>query len=111
AGRAQVLIYQFIDNDIRLGTNDRTRPFFPYLTIVSTDRRIIYRLPAQSTDSVVLVNDGQQVEANDPLFRIVGTGPSSWNTFYDKTMLSPVLVSLAAIPSGRELDAAPLFSR
>ncbi|MBM4420831.1 MAG: hypothetical protein FJ034_04465 [Chloroflexi bacterium] len=104
-----MLVYQLIDNDIRLGTNDRTRPFYPYLTLAGPDRRMIYRLPAQTTNSVVLVNDGQTVDVGDALFRVVGTGPTSWNAFYDSTMQAQVLVSLAAVPSGRELDPAPLF--
>jgi hypothetical protein len=59
----------------------------------------------------VLVKNGQAVEAGGPLFTIRGGGASSWRTFYDPGVTAQVIASVAALPSGSELDPVPLFKR
>ncbi len=108
-GIVQVRLYQLINGDIRLNANDATRPVFPYVTIVAADRRMTYRPGALAKDTELLVADGATVKVGDPLFKVTASGPSSWSSFYDPGMLSQVLVSLAALPSGRELDPLPLL--
>jgi len=108
-GTVQIRLYQLIDGDIRLNANDATRPVFPYVTIVGADRRMIYRPGALAKDTELLVEDSATVKVGDPLFKVIASGPSSWSIFYDAGMRSQVLVSLAALPSGRELDPLPLL--
>ena len=108
-GTVQIRLYQLIGGELRENANDATRPVFPYVTIVAADRRMIYRPGALAKDTELLVENGATVKVGDPLFKVVASGPSSWATFYDAGMRSQVLVSLAAFPSGRELDPLPLL--
>lgn len=108
-GTVQIRLYQLIGGELRENANDLTRPVFPYVTIIAADRRLIYRPGALAKDTELLVENGATVKVGDPLFKVVASGPSSWSTFYDAGMLSQVLVSLAAYPSGRELDPLPLL--
>ncbi len=110
AGAVQVRVYQLIDGEIREGSNVLSQPFFPYLTIQSTDRRVIYRPGALTSDVVLLVRDGQAVADRAPLFRTTSAGTSSWRTFYDRDEPYQVIVSLTALPSGADLDALTLFA-
>jgi len=111
AGTVQVRVYQLVDGAIREGANVSSLPFFPYVYLNGADRLLTYRPGALDRDAVVLVQDGARVAAGDPLFRVVGLGASSWRTFYDASATFQVLVSLQALPSLAELDAAPLFVR
>ena len=110
AGTVQVRTYQLIDGDVRVGSSVPALPFFPYVTIESADRRIIYRPGALNTDTQVLVKDGQRVNVGTPLFKTIGDGPSSWHTFYDRGVTANVIASVAALPSGAELDAVAFFT-
>jgi hypothetical protein len=68
-----------------------------------------YRPGALGSATELLVRDGQRVTAGESLFRVIGEGRSSWATFYDARVPYQVVVSLQAMPSGRELDALGHF--
>jgi hypothetical protein len=104
AGAVQVRVYQLINGEVRLGSNVPSLPFFPYVTLESADRRVIYRPGALNTDTQLLVKDGERAEPGTPLFKTVGDGASSWRTFYDRSVTANVIASVAALPSGAELD-------
>lgn len=106
AGRVEVRTYQFIDGEVRVGSNVATLPFFPYITVVAPDRRITYRPGMLGAVTEVLVRDGATVAAGDPLFRLIAPGRSSWATFYNSSVPYQVVVSAQSLPSGRDLDAA-----
>lgn len=110
AGIIQVRLYQLIDGQVRIGSSVPSLPFFPYVTLESTDRRIIYRPGALGSDSEVLVKDGQRAEPGTPLFKTIGEGASSWRTFYDRSVTANVIASVAALPSGAELDPVAFFA-
>jgi len=110
AGTIQVRLYQLIDGQVRIGSSVPSLPFFPYVTLESTDRRIIYRPGALGADTEILVKDGQRAEPGTPLFRTIGDGASSWRTFYDRGMTANVIASVAALPSGAELDPVAFFA-
>ncbi|HEV2011907.1 MAG TPA: hypothetical protein VGS17_12860 [Candidatus Limnocylindria bacterium] len=103
-GTVEVRLYQYINNDVRIGSNVPSLPFFPYVTVVSSDRRLTFRPGALSADTELLVRDAQRVGVGAPLFRAIGPGLSSWATFYDPTITFQVVASLNMLPSGRELD-------
>jgi hypothetical protein len=110
AGTIQVRLYQLIDGQVRVGSNVPALPFFPYVTLESADRRIIYRPGALNVDTELLVKDGDRAEVATPLFKTIGEGPSSWRTFYDRSVTANVIASVAALPSGAELDPVAFFS-
>ena len=107
AGTVEVRTYQFIDGEVRLGSNVPSLPFYPYISVVAPDRKITYRPGTLDAVTELLVRDGARVAARDPLFRLVAPGRSSWTTFYNSSAPYDVVVSLQAIPSGRDLDATP----
>ncbi len=107
AGTVEVRLYQYIGNEVRVGSNVASVPFFAYVTVVTPDRRLTFRPGALGVDTEVLVQDGQRVAVGDPLFRATGPGRSSWATFYDPTIPFQVVVSLNLVPSG--LDGDPLI--
>jgi hypothetical protein len=109
AGRTEVRLYQFIDGEVRVGSNVPSLAFFPYVTVTSADRRMTYRPGALTRDTELVVRDGQLVAIGESLFRVTGEGRSSWATFYDARVPFQVVVSLQAMPSGRELDAFGYF--
>jgi hypothetical protein len=111
AGRVQVLKYQLIDGQVRVGSFVPSLPFFPYVTIDSADRRIIYRPGALDVDTELLVKDGDRTEPGMPLFKTIGDGASSWRTFYDPGVTANVIVSVAALPSLAELDPVGFFTQ
>jgi hypothetical protein len=111
AGTVQIRMYQLIDGDVRVGSNVQSLPFFPYVTLESTDRRIVYRTGALDADTKLLVKDGERAEAGTPLFMIVGEGASSWRTFYDRGVTANVIASVNALPSGAELDPVAFFAK
>ena len=110
AGAVEVRLYQFIEGDVRVGSNVPSLPFFPYVSVIAKDRRITYRPGAVGAVTELLVRDGARVAAGDPLFRVEGEGRSSWATFYDARAPYQVVVSLQSVPGGRDLDAAAYFA-
>jgi len=109
-GVVEVRTYQLIDGGVRVGSNVPSLPFYPYITVVSADTRMTYRPGALGSDVEVLVEDGRQIRVGAPLFRQLGAGRSSWATFYDPASTFQVVVSVQAVPSGRDLDALSFFS-
>jgi biotin carboxyl carrier protein len=107
AGTVEVLVYQFINGEVRVGSNVPTLPFYPYISVVAADRKITYRSGTLGSVTEVLARDGTQVGAGDPLFRLVAPGRSSWATFYNSSAPYQVVVSLQGLPSGRDLDPTP----
>jgi hypothetical protein len=106
-GTVEVRTYQFIDGEVRLGSNVATLPFYPYISVVAADRRITYRPGSLGSVTELVARDGAQVGAGDALFRLVAPGRSSWATFYNSSAPYEVVVSLQALPSGRDLDPTP----
>jgi multidrug efflux pump subunit AcrA (membrane-fusion protein) len=107
AGTVEVLTYQFIDGEVRLGSNVPSLPFYPYVSVVAADRKITYRPGTLGAITEVLARNGTQVRAGDALFRLVAPGRSSWSTFYNSAAPYQVVVSLQGLPSGRDLDPTP----
>jgi hypothetical protein len=110
AGTIRVQLYQLINGEVRVGSNVTSLPFFPYVTLSSADRRIILRPGALNDDTQMLIKDGERAEPGTPLFKIAGEGASSWRTFYDRGVTANVIVSVAALPSGAELDPVAFFT-
>jgi hypothetical protein len=110
AGTIRVQLYQLIDGEVRIGSNVTSLPFFPYVTVSSADRRIIFRPGALNDDTQMLTKDGERAEPGTPLFKTVGEGASSWRTFYDRGVTANVIASVAALPSGAELDPVAFFT-
>jgi multidrug efflux pump subunit AcrA (membrane-fusion protein) len=107
AGRVEILVYQFIDGEVRVGSNVPSLPFYPYISVIAPDRKITYRSGTLGSVTELLARDGTTVAAGDPLFRLITLGRSSWTTFYNASAPYQVVVSLQAVPSGRDLDPAP----
>jgi len=103
-GTIEIRLYQFINGEVRVGSNVQSLPFYPYVTIVSSDRRLTFRPGALGTDLQLLVQDGQGISVGAPLFRANGSGRSSWATFYDPSISFQVVASLQVLPSGADLD-------
>ena len=110
AGTVRVQQYQLIDGEVRVGSFVPSLPFFPYITISSGDRRIIFRPGALNSDTEMLIKDGERADLGTPLFKTVGEGASSWRTFYDRGVTANVIASVAALPSGAELDPVAFFT-
>ena len=111
AGTVTVIVYQFVDGEVRSGANLTDRASFPYVLIRSADREIKLRPGALDKDVQLLVKDGDTVAAGAPVFKIIGSGPSSWATFYDKGVTAQVLASVTTRPQGTEVDPVPVFRR
>jgi hypothetical protein len=109
-GVVEVRMYQLIDGSVRVGSSVPSLPFYPYITVVSAESRMTYRPGALGSDVEVVVADGEQIRVGGPLFREVGAGRSSWATFYDPGIPFQVVVSVQAVPSGRDLDPLSFFS-
>ena len=109
-GTVRVSLYQLIDGEVRIGSSVPSLPFFPYVTLESTDRRIIYRPGALNSDTELLVKNGDRADMGTPLFKVIGEGASSWRTFYDRSVTANVIASVAALPSGSELDPVAFFT-
>jgi hypothetical protein len=84
-----------------------TLPFYPYISVIAADRKITYRPGTLGSVTQLLARDGTQVGAGDPLFQLIAQGRSSWTTFYNSVAPYQVVVSLQALPSGRDLDPTP----
>jgi len=109
AGAVTVRRYQLISGEVRVGSLFPGVPFFPYITLESADRRIIFRPGALDVDTEVIVQDGDRVAGGAALFKITGEGASSWHAFYDRGVSANVIASVAALPSGSELDPVAFF--
>jgi len=107
-GTIEIRLYQFIEGEVRVGSNVPSLPFFPYVTIVSADARLTYRPGPLGSVAELSVADGRVVVVGDPLFRLVDAGRSSWATFYDARAPYDVVVSLQTL-GGRDLDPAVYF--
>ena len=111
SGTANVVLYQFLGGEIRVGSNVPSEPFFPYITITSDDRKVILRPGALDRDVKLIVKDGQPVASGSSLFTVVGAGPSSWRTFYDPAVAAQVIASVTDRSSGADVDPVPFFLR
>ena len=111
AGIVTVVRYQLIDGEIRSGAELTDRPIFPYVLVRSADREIKLRPGALDKDVQLSVKDGDTIAAGAALFKIIGTGPSSWATFYDKSVTAQVIASVTTRPQGTEVDPVPVFKR
>lgn len=107
AGTVEVRTYQLIDGEVRVGSNVPSLAFYPYISVIAGDRKITYRPGALGSVTELLARDGSRVGAGDPLFRLATPGRSSWTAFYNSSAPYQVVVSLQAMPSGRDLDATP----
>jgi hypothetical protein len=105
AGRIEIQTYQFINGEVRVGSNVAGLAFYPYVSIITPDRKITYRPGTLGSVTELLTRDGTNVAAGDPLFRLITLARSSWTTFYNSSAPYQVVVSLQSIPSGRDLDA------
>lgn len=110
AGTVQVRTYQLIEGEVRVGSFVPSLPFFPYVTLESADRRVIFRPGALNADTEMLITDGERAEPGTPLFKTAGEGASSWRTFYDRRVTANVIVSVATLPSGAEVDPVAFFT-
>lgn len=110
AGTVTVRRYQFVSGEVRVDSIVPGLPFFPYVTLESADRRIIFRPGALDVDTELSVKDGDRVTSGAPLFKVVGDGASSWHTFYDRGVTANVIASVVALPSGAELDPVAFFT-
>ena len=110
-GTVTVVLYQFVNGEIRSGADLQDRAFFPYVLVRSADREIKLRPGALDKDVQLIAKDGDTVTAGAPLFKIVATGPSSWATFYDKNVTAQVVASVTTRPQGTEVDPVPVFKR
>lgn len=109
-GIVLVKTYQLIGGEVRIGSFVPSLPFFPYVTLQSADRRVIFRPGALNADTEMLIKDGERAEPGTPLFKTIGDGASSWGTFYDRRVTANVIASVAALPSGVELDPVAFFT-
>jgi len=111
AGTVTINLYQFIDGEVRVGSNLSDQPFYPYVTVTSSDRKIVLRPGALDADVKLSVKDGDKIAAGAALFSSVSTSASSWRTFYDRNVQAQVIASVTAVPSGIEVDPVPVFKR
>jgi hypothetical protein len=105
AGRLEVVTYQLIDGEVRVGSDIAALPFYPYISVVAPDRKITYRAGTLGSVTELLTRHGAAVAAGDPLFRLITLARSSWTTFYNSSAPYQLVVSLQSMPSGRDLDA------
>lgn len=110
-GTVSIDVYQYIGGEIRTGANAAGEPSFPYIFVRSASREVKIRPAAIDRDIQLLVKDGDIITAGAPLFKTITTAPSSWATFYDRTVTAQVMVSITARPSGVEVDPVPVFRR
>ena len=108
AGTVEIQLYQFIDGEVRVGSNVPSLPFFPYVSVTSSDAKMIYRPGAAVSTTELIAKDGARVASGDPLFHVATSGRSSWSTFYDARARYHVVVSLQTL-GGRDLDASTYF--
>jgi biotin carboxyl carrier protein len=110
-GKVRLEMYQYLDGQIRRDSNVADQPTFPYVFVESSDRQIKLRPGALDRDIQLLVKDGDTVVLGQTLFKTLTTGASSWRTFYDASVTAQVVASVAALPSGTEIDPVPVFRK
>jgi hypothetical protein len=103
--RVEVIVYQLIDGEVRTGTDVAGIPSYPYVILHTGDRTMKFRPGALETDTEIIVT-ASRVSEGDPLFRVIGTGASSWRDFYDATVGAQIIVSLET-STLTDLDATP----
>lgn len=104
--RVEVVVYQIIDGEFRTATDVPGEPHYPYVFVFAPDRVMKLRPGALGAATEILVRTSQ-VQAGAPLFKVVGTDPSSWHYRYDATVRAQVIVSLTTGDESTDLDAAP----
>lgn len=109
-GTVQILVYQIINGEVRVGSSVPSLAFYPYVIVTGADRRVTFRPGANAVDTELLVRDGARVDLGTPLFKTIGEGASSWRTFYDRGMTANVIASVVALPSGAEVDPVSFFT-
>jgi hypothetical protein len=109
AGTVRIELYQYVNGAIVTGATDQ--PTYPYIFVTSADRLIKLRPAAVDRDVKLLVKDGDTIAAGGGLFTTLTTAASSWQTFYDRNVTAQVMASVAAQPSGNELDPVPVFKK
>lgn len=103
--RVEIYVYQIVNGEFYTNTDHPDRPQYPYVFLYAGDGRVMkFRPGALKTDTEILVGESE-IRAGTPLFRVVGTGPSSWQARYDSTVGAQVIVSLET-GAGQDLDAA-----
>jgi len=110
AGRVEVRLYQLISGQVRVGSNVAGLAYYPYVIVRASDRVLTLRPGALDVDSELLVKDGSTVTAGTPLVRVIGAGASSWQSFYDRTLVAQMVASFTTA-AGADLDAVSLFAR
>lgn len=105
--RVEVIVYQLIDGEIRTGTDVAGIPSYPYVILHTGDRVMKFRPGALGKDTEIIVT-ASRVSAGDPLFRVIGTGATSWHDFYDATVGAQLMVSLETTTL-TDLDPKPLI--
>lgn len=111
AGTIKIALYQFISGEIRVASSSSSAPVYPYVFVTSADRELKLRPGAVGRDVDLIVKDGETVAAGAPLFKTIGTGASSWRTFYDGGVTAQVIASVIVLPSGEEVDPVPVFKK
>jgi hypothetical protein len=111
SGRVKIETYQYLDGEVRTGANVASEPTYPYIYVSATDREVKLRPAALDRDVQLLVKDGDVIAAGAPILRTVTTAPSSWATFYDKSVTAQVVASVKTLPAGTEVDPVPFFKR
>lgn len=102
--RVEVAVYQIIDGEFRTNTDVAGLASYPYVFLFADDRIMKLRPGALAADTEILVARSF-VLAGEPLFRVIGRGPSSWHDRYDPRVRAQVIVSLETA-AGADLDAA-----
>jgi hypothetical protein len=105
--RVELIVYQLIDGEIRTGTDVAGIPSYPYVILHTGDQIMKFRPGALETDTEIIVT-ASRVSEGDPLFRVIGTGASSWHDFYDATVGAQIIASLETTTL-TDLDAKPLI--
>jgi hypothetical protein len=111
AGTVTIRRYQLINGEVRVDSIFPGVPFFPYVTLESADRRVIFRPGSLDADTELIAKNGDRIAAGAPLFKTIGEGASSWRTFYDRGVTANVIASVASLPSGSELDPVAFFTQ
>jgi hypothetical protein len=105
--RVELIVYQLIDGEIRTGTDIAGIPSYPYVILHTGDRIMKFRPGALETDTAIIVS-ASRVSEGDPLFRVIGTGASSWHDFYDATVGAQIIASLETTTL-TDLDPEPFI--
>lgn len=109
AGTVSVVLYQFVNGEVRTGAEASGAPSYPYIFIRSADREVKLRPGALDRDVQLLVKDGDTIAAGAPVLKTLTTGASSWKTFYDANVTAQVVAS--ATSGGAEIDPVALFKK